>query len=101
MYYKTHIYNLEFLLLFISCLFTFIFFIPNPLALHPYCKLSPAILMTKCYSWKSAVEKGSMNIESNSATGVGLKSNSSNEHHQPKMRPRSSSKDLGKNLKKK
>ena len=63
--------------------------------------MSPAILMTKCYSWKSAVEKGSMNIESNSATGgVGLKSNSSNEHHMPKMRPRSSSKDLGKNLKK-
>ena len=56
--------------------------------------------MTKCYSWKSAVEKGSMNIESNSATGVGLKSNSSNEHsNQPKMRPRSSSKDLGKNFK--
>ena len=30
--------------------------------LHPYCKLTPAILMTKCYSWKSALDKGSLNI---------------------------------------
>ena len=36
------------------------------IALHPYCKLTPAILMTKCYTWKSAVEKGSMKIEFNS-----------------------------------
>ena len=71
-------------------------------ALHPYCKLTPAILMTKCYTWKSAVEKGSMKIELNSSNTIsgGLKSNSSNEHsNQPKMRPRSSSKDLGKNFK--
>ena len=32
-------------------------------ALHPYCKLSPAILMTKCYTWKSAIEKGTLNID--------------------------------------
>ena len=32
-------------------------------ALHPYCKLSPAILMTKCYSWRSVMEKGSLNLD--------------------------------------
>ena len=43
-----------------------------------------------------------MKIELNSTNTIsgGLKSNSSNEHsNQPKMRPRSSSKDLGKNFK--
>ena len=33
--------------------------------LHPYCKLSPAILMTKCYTWKSAIEKGTYAIVDN------------------------------------
>ena len=33
------------------------------LTLHPYCKLTPAILMTKCYSWRSAIDKGALNID--------------------------------------
>eukprot|EP00094_Tigriopus_californicus_P000517 TCALIF_00501-PA protein Name:"Protein of unknown function" AED:0.04 eAED:0.04 QI:0/0.6/0.33/0.83/0.8/0.66/6/209/2301 len=32
------------------------------LKLHPYCKLSPAILMAKCYCWKNAVNKGTLDV---------------------------------------
>ena len=32
-------------------------------ALHPYCKLSPALLMSKCYNYKSAIEKGDVIME--------------------------------------
>eukprot|EP00095_Tigriopus_kingsejongensis_P008318 snap_masked-scaffold871_size86487-processed-gene-0.14 protein:Tk08318 transcript:snap_masked-scaffold871_size86487-processed-gene-0.14-mRNA-1 annotation:"conserved hypothetical protein" len=32
------------------------------LKLHPYCKLSPSILMAKCYCWKNAVNKGTLDI---------------------------------------
>ena len=41
-------------------------------ALHPYCKLSPAILMTKCYTWKSAIEKGTLNIDLKSTQNTSM-----------------------------
>lgn len=37
------------------------------LKLHPYCKLSPAILMAKCYCWKNAVNKGTLDVLDDSA----------------------------------
>ena len=33
------------------------------LKLHPYCKLSPTILMAKCYCWKNQVNKGTLKID--------------------------------------
>ncbi len=33
------------------------------LKLHPYCKLTPAILMAKLYCWKNAVNKGTLDLE--------------------------------------
>ncbi len=33
------------------------------LKLHPYCKLTPAILMAKLYCWKNALNKGTLNLE--------------------------------------
>ena len=58
------------------------------LTLHPYCKLTPAILMTKCYSWKSAIEKGTLDFI---LPKIELKS----EDSKPGLKvKRSSSKDL-------
>ncbi len=33
------------------------------LKLHPYCKLTPAILMAKLYCWKNALNKGTLDLE--------------------------------------
>jgi hypothetical protein len=37
------------------------------LRLHPYCKLTPAILMAKLYCWKNALNKGTLDLSSEEA----------------------------------
>lgn len=62
--------------------------------LHPYCKLTPAILMTKCYTYKSAIEKGNLQIEINSSN-IKFEPSSEPMTDMPAARiKRSSSRDL-------